>query len=75
VSSRFQDLGHDPPSHENAEEFWPPTPDTLGAHSYEMLNQPSVEFSRQVWWESLTRYYGGTRAHATRCITDGLPYL
>ncbi|KAF9519732.1 hypothetical protein BS47DRAFT_1312358 [Hydnum rufescens UP504] len=28
-----------------------------------------------MWWESLTRYYGGPRAHATRCITDDLSYL
>ncbi|KAF9519604.1 hypothetical protein BS47DRAFT_1312196 [Hydnum rufescens UP504] len=80
VSNRFQDFENDGPSHEDAdefnfEEFWPPTPDTLGAHSYEMLNQPSVEFSRQMWWRSLTRYYGGTRAHATHCITDDLSHF
>ncbi|KAF9519737.1 hypothetical protein BS47DRAFT_1465441 [Hydnum rufescens UP504] len=34
--------------------FWAPTPGALVAHSYEILNQPSVEFIRQMWWESLS---------------------
>jgi hypothetical protein len=40
-----------------------------------MLNQPSVEFTRQMWWESLTRYYGGPRALATRRIMEDLLVL
>ncbi|KAF9519731.1 hypothetical protein BS47DRAFT_1358046 [Hydnum rufescens UP504] len=74
---RFQDLGTDyqSPDEPGLEEFWTSTPDALAAHSYEMLNQPSVEFIRQTWWESLTRYYGGPRAHATRRITEDLSHL
>ncbi|KAF9519600.1 hypothetical protein BS47DRAFT_1387894 [Hydnum rufescens UP504] len=64
VYNPFQDLRSDHPNHENTgeselESFWTPTPDTLVARSYEMLNQPSVEFPRQTWWESLVRCYGG----------------
>jgi hypothetical protein len=80
VYDHFQDLGNDYRSHEDVdeselEEFWTPTPETLAAHSYEMLNQPSVEFIRQLWWESLTRYYGGPRALAPRRIMEDLSHL
>jgi hypothetical protein len=74
---RFQDFGNDyqSPDESGVEEVWTPTPDALAAHSYEMLNQPSVEFTRQMWWESLTKHYGGPRAHATRRITEDLSHL
>ncbi|KAF9519740.1 hypothetical protein BS47DRAFT_1085425 [Hydnum rufescens UP504] len=77
VYNRFQDLGNDyhSPEESGLEEFWTATPDALAAHSYEMLNQPSVEFIRQTWWESLTRHYGGPRVHATRHITTNLSHL
>jgi hypothetical protein len=80
VYSRFEDFENDHQSHEDAyesglEASWTPTPYALAAHSYEMLNQPSVEFTRQMWWGSLTRYYGGPRALATRRITEDLSHL
>ncbi|KAF9519718.1 hypothetical protein BS47DRAFT_1324447 [Hydnum rufescens UP504] len=80
VPNFFGDVGNDQQGYEDAdesefEELSPPTPDTVGAHSYEILDEPSVEFSRQMWWESLTRYYGGPRAHATRRITNDLSHL
>ncbi|KAF9519726.1 hypothetical protein BS47DRAFT_1083994 [Hydnum rufescens UP504] len=80
VYNRFEDPGNDLQSHEDAdkselERFWTLTPDALVTHSYEMLNQPSVEFTRQMWWESLTRYYGGPRALATRRIMEDLSNL
>ncbi|KAF9519724.1 hypothetical protein BS47DRAFT_1312356 [Hydnum rufescens UP504] len=80
VYNRFEGFRNDDRSHEDAdesglEEFWTRAPDALAAHSYEMLNQPSVEFTRQTWWQSLTRYYGGPRAHATRRITEDLSHL
>jgi hypothetical protein len=80
VHNHFQYFGNDDQNREDAdesefEEFRAPTPDTLRGYSYEILDQPSVEFSRQMWWESLMRYYGGPRTHATRCITDDLSHL
>ncbi|KAF9519727.1 hypothetical protein BS47DRAFT_1083978 [Hydnum rufescens UP504] len=77
VYNRPQDVGNDHQSHEESEfeGFWTPAPDTMAAHSYEMLNQPSVEFTRQIWWETLTRYYGGPRALATRRIMEDLSHL
>jgi hypothetical protein len=78
--NHFEGFGNDHQSHEDAHEsgleaFRTPTPGALAAHSYEMLNQPSVEFTRQTWWESLTRYYGGPRALATRRIVGDLSHL
>jgi hypothetical protein len=78
VYNRFEDFGNDDQSHEDESGLvasWTLTPDALAAHSYEMLDQPSVEFARQMWWESLTRYYGGPRALAARRITEDLSHL
>jgi hypothetical protein len=76
----LEDFGNDHQSPEDADEsglggFWAPTPDILAAHSSEMLNQPSVEFIRQMWWQSLVRYYGGPRALAPHRIVGDLTHL
>ena len=75
--ARFQESGKDFPRHDDSEADGSrsSTPDALAAHAHEMLNQPSAEFSRQVWWEALTRYYGGPKAAATRRIMDDISHL
>lgn len=53
----------------------PSTSESLIAHSHEMINQPSLDFSRQQWWDSLTRSYGPDRATSTRRIMEDISHL
>jgi hypothetical protein len=74
---RLQDFGnyYQSPDESGLEDIWTPTPDALAAHAYEMWSQPSVELTRQMWWGSLTMYYGGPRTLATRRIMEDLSHL
>ncbi|KAF9515856.1 hypothetical protein BS47DRAFT_1315770, partial [Hydnum rufescens UP504] len=43
--------------------------------SPKMTSQPSLDFSRQIWWDQLLTYYDSDRAIATARVVDELKHL